>query len=147
VEYYAGAGVQHVALRTNDIIQAVTALTNRGVEFLTIPAVYYENLQKGLESVGMKVDEDLEIIKKLHILIDYDDKGYLLQIFTKPVEDRPTLFFENHLETQSLGIRSWKLQKSLSRLSNLSRQEEEIFEFLLTINHIKANFQIKNLFH
>lgn len=94
VEYYAGAGVQHIALRTNNIIQAVQALTDRGVEFLTIPDAYYENLKKGLEHAGIKVTEDIEELRKLHILVDYDDKGYLLQIFTKPVEDRPTLFFE-----------------------------------------------------
>lgn len=94
VDYYAGAGVQHVALRTNDVIKSVQALSDRGVEFLTIPGAYYDNLKKGLEHAGIKVTEDIDIIQKLNILIDYDDKGYLLQIFTKPIEDRPTLFFE-----------------------------------------------------
>ena len=94
VEYYGGAGVQHVALNTNDIIKAVQALSDRGVEFLTIPDAYYERLRKGLEHAGIQVQEDIATLQKLKILIDYDDKGYLLQIFTKPVEDRPTLFFE-----------------------------------------------------
>ena len=94
VDFYAGAGVQHVAMKTTDIINSVQRLADRGVEFLTIPHAYYENLRKGLESAGIKVEEDIEAIQRLHILVDYDDKGYLLQIFTKPVEDRPTLFFE-----------------------------------------------------
>jgi 4-hydroxyphenylpyruvate dioxygenase len=86
--------VQHIALNTSDIIKAVEALAARGVEFLTIPDAYYERLTKGLASAGIKVVEEISILKKLKILVDYDDKGYLLQIFTKPVEDRPTLFFE-----------------------------------------------------
>lgn len=67
---------------------------DRGVEFLTIPDAYYDNLKKGLAHIGLEVKEDLEILQKMKILVDYDDKGYLLQIFTKPVEDRPTLFYE-----------------------------------------------------
>ena len=94
VDYYGGAGVQHVALHTNDIIEAVTALAERGVEFLTIPDAYYEMLAKGLEHAGIQVTEDIAHLRRLNILIDYDNKGDLLQIFTKPVEDRPTLFFE-----------------------------------------------------
>ena len=81
-------------MRSNDIINTVKRLQDRGVEFLTIPGTYYENLQKGLAHASIQVAEDIEKLKELHILIDYDDKGYLLQIFTKPVEDRPTLFFE-----------------------------------------------------
>eukprot|EP00330_Aristerostoma_sp_ATCC50986_P007175 CAMPEP_0114593270 /NCGR_PEP_ID=MMETSP0125-20121206/14893_1 /TAXON_ID=485358 ORGANISM="Aristerostoma sp., Strain ATCC 50986" /NCGR_SAMPLE_ID=MMETSP0125 /ASSEMBLY_ACC=CAM_ASM_000245 /LENGTH=387 /DNA_ID=CAMNT_0001792339 /DNA_START=68 /DNA_END=1231 /DNA_ORIENTATION=+ len=94
VDYYAGAGVQHIALKTENIIDAVTALRKRGVEFLSIPKAYYDNLRKKLPTFKIEVKEDIDIIEKLHILIDYDDKGYLLQIFTKPLEDRPTLFFE-----------------------------------------------------
>lgn len=90
LDFYQGAGVQHMALATNDIIQTVSELKSRGVEFLSIPANYYESL---LERVG-KIDEDIEPLKKLNILVDRDEEGYLLQIFTKPVEDRPTLFFE-----------------------------------------------------
>ncbi|KAJ3374795.1 hypothetical protein GGF31_006693 [Allomyces arbusculus] len=94
VDYYGGAGAQHIALRTNNIIESVQALRARGYEFLTIPAVYYDNLKLRLASSRTKITEDLEVIKKLHILVDYDENGYLLQIFGKPVEDRPTLFYE-----------------------------------------------------
>ena len=69
-------------------------MADRGVEFLSVPDTYYENLRKGLANAGITVEEDIEAIQKLKILVDYDDRGYLLQIFTKPVEDRPTLFFE-----------------------------------------------------
>lgn len=65
----------------------------RGVQFLTIPDTYYDNLRKNLPDMNIKVSEDIDVLQKNKILIDYDDKGYLLQIFTKPVEDRPTLFF------------------------------------------------------
>lgn len=94
VDYNAGAGVQHIALRTEDIIASVTNLRARGVEFLTIPSAYYENLKIRLESSVTKVTEPMDMLQKLHILVDYDEHGYLLQIFTKPVEDRPTLFLE-----------------------------------------------------
>lgn len=94
VDYYNGAGVQHIAMNTHDIIETVTRMTNRGVEFLTVPDTYYENLKAGLAHAGIQVTEDIEKLQQLKILIDYDDKGYLLQIFTKCVEDRPTLFFE-----------------------------------------------------
>jgi 4-hydroxyphenylpyruvate dioxygenase len=94
VDYNAGAGVQHIALRTDDIITSVSNLRARGVEFLTIPAAYYENLALRLKSSATKVTESLEVLQKLHILVDYDEGGYLLQIFSKPVEDRPTLFIE-----------------------------------------------------
>lgn len=86
--------MQHVALFSNDIIGTVTALAARGVEFLTIPDAYYERLRNGIAHAGIEVIEDIATLQKLKILVDYDDKGYLLQIFTKPVEDRPTLFFE-----------------------------------------------------
>lgn len=69
-------------------------MKDRGLEFLTIPDTYYENLRKRLAISNVKVEEDLQKLQDLKILVDYDDKGYLLQIFTKPVEDRPTLFFE-----------------------------------------------------
>lgn len=94
VDYYGGAGVQHIALNTGNIIETVTALRARGVEFLTIPPKYYVNLRARLSHSETKIKEDMETLQKLHILVDYDDKGYLLQIFTKPVEDRPTLFLE-----------------------------------------------------
>ena len=90
LDFYQGEGVQHVALATNDIVSTVTQLRDRGVEFLQVPKSYYDTV---LDRVG-KIDEDLSPLAELGILIDRDDEGYLLQIFTKPVEDRPTLFFE-----------------------------------------------------
>ena len=90
LEFYEGEGVQHVAIATNDIIKTVRELKARGVDFLDTPDSYYEEL---FDRVG-KIDEDLAPLQELKILVDRDDEGYLLQIFTKPVEDRPTLFFE-----------------------------------------------------
>jgi 4-hydroxyphenylpyruvate dioxygenase len=90
LEFYKGPGVQHIAIATNNIIETVSDLISRGVEFLTVPTSYYDTLQ---ERVG-KIDENLDALKKLGILVDRDDEGYLLQIFSKPVQDRPTLFFE-----------------------------------------------------
>jgi len=95
VEFYGGAGVQHIAFRTPDILNTIKGLRARGVQFLTIPDQYYVDLKKRLASItDWKIEEDLETIEKLKILVDFDEKGYLLQIFTKPVEDRPTLFIE-----------------------------------------------------
>ncbi|MFT3908448.1 MAG: 4-hydroxyphenylpyruvate dioxygenase [Ferruginibacter sp.] len=90
LDFYNGEGVQHVAIATNDIVETVTDLQSRGVEFLKIPETYYADV---LDRVG-KIDEDLEPLSKLGILIDRDEEGYLLQIFSKPLQDRPTLFFE-----------------------------------------------------
>lgn len=90
LDFYNGEGVQHVAIATNNIIETVNELQKRGVEFLKVPASYYETI---LERVGT-IDEDLKPLSELGILIDRDEEGYLLQIFTKPLEDRPTVFFE-----------------------------------------------------
>ncbi|KEO73837.1 4-hydroxyphenylpyruvate dioxygenase [Anditalea andensis] len=90
LDFYNGAGVQHMAIATDDIIHTVTELRERGVEFLEVPSTYYDDL---LDRVGT-IEEDIEPLKKLNILVDRDEEGYLLQIFTKPVQDRPTLFFE-----------------------------------------------------
>jgi 4-hydroxyphenylpyruvate dioxygenase len=90
LEFYNGPGVQHIAIATDDIIATVSALRERGVEFLRIPGTYYDSL---LDRVG-HIDEDVTALRDLGILADRDDEGYLLQIFTKPVEDRPTLFYE-----------------------------------------------------
>jgi 4-hydroxyphenylpyruvate dioxygenase len=90
LEFYDGEGCQHVALATHNIIETVTELKNRGVEFIKVPESYYATV---LDRVG-HIDEDLKPLRELGILIDKDDEGYLLQIFSKPVEDRPTLFFE-----------------------------------------------------
>lgn len=90
IEFYEGAGVQHIAVATDDIISTVTELKNRGVEFLRVPDTYYDVLH---ERVG-EIDEDIAPLRELGILVDRDDEGYLLQLFTKPVEPRPTMFFE-----------------------------------------------------
>ncbi len=90
LDFYQGEGVQHVALATNDIVKTVRDLMSRGVEFLKVPTTYYDDL---ISRVG-EIDEDIEPLKELGILVDRDNEGYLLQLFSKPVEDRPTLFFE-----------------------------------------------------
>ena len=90
LQFYGGPGVQHVAMATDNILETVGALRSRGVEFLHVPTTYYDELQA---RVG-KIDEDIDELGKLGILVDRDDEGYLLQIFTKPVLDRPTVFYE-----------------------------------------------------
>ncbi|AIM38160.1 4-hydroxyphenylpyruvate dioxygenase [Sphingobacterium sp. ML3W] len=107
LDFYEGEGVQHAALATQDIVQTVKALKARGVEFLGAPPeAYYDMLP---ERVG-QIDEEIQIIQDLGILVDRDDEGYLLQIFTKPVEDRPTLFFEiiQRKGAQSFGAGNFK---------------------------------------
>jgi len=90
LEFYGGAGAQHIAMATRDIVATVEALRARGIEFLATPATYYDDVP---ERIG-EIAEDLEDLRRLGILVDRDDEGYLLQIFTKPVGDRPTMFFE-----------------------------------------------------
>ncbi len=117
LEFYNGEGVQHVAMATNDIIQTVTSLRNRGVEFLRVPASYYDELFK---RVG-KIDEDAGSLKELGVLVDRDDEGYLLQMFTKPVEDRPTLFYEI---IQRKGARSFGKGNFKALFEALEREQE-----------------------
>ncbi len=90
LDFYHGAGVQHLALATDNIIETVSNLRSRGVEFLHVPDTYYQTV---LDRVG-SIDEEIKVLADLGILVDRDEEGYLLQIFTKPVEDRPTLFYE-----------------------------------------------------
>ncbi|MEM7552466.1 MAG: 4-hydroxyphenylpyruvate dioxygenase [Bacteroidota bacterium] len=90
IDFYKGSGVQHIAIATNDILHTVEELRKRGVDFLYVPDNYYEDL---LDRVG-EIDEDIQPLKDLNILVDRDEEGYLLQIFTKPVQDRPTVFYE-----------------------------------------------------
>lgn len=90
IDFYQGAGVQHIAIATDDICHTVSEMRKRGVEFLHVPETYYEDLT---ERVG-EIEEDITPLKELNILVDRDDEGYLLQIFTKPVQDRPTVFYE-----------------------------------------------------
>jgi 4-hydroxyphenylpyruvate dioxygenase len=119
LEFYEGEGVQHIAVATHDIISTVRDMKARGVEFLSPPPrAYYETL---LERVG-KIDEDIAPLQELGILVDYDEEGYLLQIFTKPVQDRPTLFFEiiQRKGAQSFGAGNFKaLFESLEREQEL----------------------------
>lgn len=106
IDFYNGAGVQHIAVATDNIIETVTQLRDRGVDFLYVPSEYYDTV---LDRVG-EIDEDLEPLKELGILIDRDDEGYLLQIFTKPILDRPTMFFEiiQRKGAQSFGKGNFK---------------------------------------
>ncbi|HET8838857.1 MAG TPA: 4-hydroxyphenylpyruvate dioxygenase [Flavobacteriaceae bacterium] len=106
IDFYHGAGVQHIAVATDNILETVSDLKNRGVEFLNVPEIYYDTV---LDRVG-EIDEDLAPLKELNILIDSDDEGYLLQIFTKPVLDRPTMFFEiiQRKGAQSFGKGNFK---------------------------------------
>jgi len=90
LEFYEGEGVQHIAIATADIVSTVKQLMARGVDFLRVPSTYYDDL---FERVG-EIEEDIAPLRELGILVDRDDEGYLLQLFTKPLEDRPTLFIE-----------------------------------------------------
>jgi len=106
LDFYKGPGCQHIAVATNNIIETVSAMRQRGIEFLYVPGTYYDTV---LDRVG-EIDEDLLQLKELGILVDRDDEGYLLQIFTKPVTDRPTLFFEiiQRKGAQSFGKGNFK---------------------------------------
>lgn len=94
VDYYNGPGVQHIALKTMDIITTVTNMRARGVEFISVPDTYYEAMRKRLRNSAVRLVEDFDTIQRLNILIDFDEGGYLLQLFTKPLMDRPTVFIE-----------------------------------------------------
>ncbi len=117
LDFYNGEGVQHIAIASNDIIKTVTALQKRGVAFLKIPHNYYETV---LDRVG-KIDEDIKQLDTLGILIDRDDEGYLLQIFSKPVEDRPTVFFEI---IQRKGAKSFGKGNFKALFEALEREQE-----------------------
>ena len=106
LDFYGGAGVQHIAVATDNIVETVAAMRDRGVEFLYVPDEYYDDL---LERVGA-IDENVETLKEHGILIDRDEEGYLLQLFTKPIVDRPTMFFEviQRKGAQSFGVGNFK---------------------------------------
>ena len=106
LDFYDGPGVQHVALLTSDIIKTIKKLKENGIEFLEVPDTYYEDLTKRVGAI----DEDIEVLRKLKILVDRDDEGYLLQLFTKPVEDRPTVFYEviQRKGSKGFGIGNFK---------------------------------------
>lgn len=117
IEFYKSAGVQHIAIATDDIISTVTELRKRGVEFLYVPEVYYEEVWT---RVG-KINEDVNKIKELNILVDRDDEGYLLQLFTKPVQDRPTVFFEI---IQRCGAKSFGKGNFKALFEAIEREQE-----------------------
>jgi 4-hydroxyphenylpyruvate dioxygenase len=117
LEFHNGEGVQHIAMATKNIVKTVTELEKRGVQFLKIPSTYYETLP---DRVG-HIDEDVEPLKRLGILVDRDDEGYLLQIFTKPVQDRPTLFFEI---IQRKGAKSFGKGNFKALFEALEREQE-----------------------
>jgi len=117
LDFYHGAGVQHIALATDDIITTVTTLRSRGIEFLSTPTSYYEELQG---RVG-QIDEPLDVLASLGILVDRDPDGYLLQIFTKPVEDRPTVFYEI---IQRKGARSFGKGNFRALFEAIEREQE-----------------------
>jgi 4-hydroxyphenylpyruvate dioxygenase len=116
LEFYRGAGVQHLALATDDIIRTVTLLRDRGIEFLHIPTTYYDELQARIGTI----DEPVGELQKLGILVDRDPDGYLLQIFTRPVEDRPTLFFEI---IQRKGARSFGKGNFKALFESIEREQ------------------------
>ena len=118
LDFYRGPGVQHLALATNDILQTVAQLQRQGVEFLKVPHSYYTSLQ---ERVG-KIDEPVDELEKLGVLVDRDDEGYMLQIFTKPVEDRPTLFYEI---IQRKGSRSFGKGNFKALFEAIEREQAE----------------------
>jgi len=117
IDFYGGAGVQHIAIATNDIISTVGQLRKNGVDFLYVPDNYYEDV---LDRVG-HIDEDLNELKKLNILIDRDEDGYLLQIFTKPVQDRPTVFYEI---IQRKGAKSFGKGNFKALFESIEREQE-----------------------
>ena len=94
VDFYGGPGVQHIAFRTKDIITSVENLRKRGCQFIHVPDAYYDAMRMRLKKSNMELEEDFQAIQKNNILVDFDEGGYLLQIFTKPVLDRPTVFLE-----------------------------------------------------
>jgi 4-hydroxyphenylpyruvate dioxygenase len=117
LDYYKGAGVQHIAVATDDIIHTVDELRRRGVDFLYVPETYYEDV---MDRVG-EIEEDIKELKRLNILIDRDDEGYLLQIFTKPVQDRPTVFYEI---IQRAGARSFGKGNFKALFEAIEREQE-----------------------
>lgn len=117
LDFYGGPGAQHLALATDDILATVTALRDRGVEFLSVPTSYYDELQA---RVGV-IDEPIDQLAALGILVDRDPDGYLLQIFTKPVEDRPTLFYEI---IQRKGAKSFGKGNFRALFESIEREQE-----------------------
>ncbi len=123
IDFYEGAGVQHIAIATDDIITTVTELRKRGIEFLSAPPhAYYEDVPKRLGKHMEMMHEDISVLEKLAILVDADEEGYLLQIFTKPVEDRPTLFFEI---IQRMGAKGFGAGNFKALFESIEREQEK----------------------
>lgn len=121
LDFYEGSGVQHIAVATDDIISTVSDLRSRGVEFLsTPPQTYYDEIPERLGVFDHNMKEDIEAIQKLGIMVDADEEGYLLQIFTKPVEDRPTLFFEI---IQRMGARGFGAGNFKALFESIEREQ------------------------
>jgi 4-hydroxyphenylpyruvate dioxygenase len=117
IDFYGGPGVQHLALATDNIIETVTALRARGVDFLMVPDTYYDEV---LDRVG-EIDEDLAPLRELGILVDRDEEGYLLQLFTKPLMDRPTVFIEI---IQRKGAKSFGKGNFKALFESIEREQE-----------------------
>ena len=123
LDFYEGPGAQHIAVATDDIINTVSKLRSRGIEFLSHPPEeYYKTVPLRLAAHNHKLREDIEILKSLGILIDADEEGYLLQIFTKPVEDRPTLFFEI---IQRMGAKGFGAGNFKALFQAIEREQEK----------------------
>lgn len=123
LDFYEGSGVQHIAIATDDIISTVTQLRQRGIEFLSAPPhAYYEDIPNRLGEHMKMMHEDLNAIEKLAIMVDADEDGYLLQIFTKPVEDRPTLFFEI---IQRMGAKGFGAGNFKALFESIEREQEK----------------------
>ncbi len=123
IDFYEGPGAQHIAVATDDIITTVTALRAQGVEFLSAPPpAYYEDIPNRLGKHMEMMHEDISVLQKLAILVDADEEGYLLQIFTKPIEDRPTLFFEI---IQRMGAKGFGAGNFKALFESIEREQEK----------------------
>ena len=123
IDFYEGPGVQHIAVATDDIIKTVSDLRSRGVEFLSVPPqAYYDAVPFRLEAHNHELQEDINTLMKLGIMIDADEEGYLLQIFTKPIEDRPTLFFEI---IQRMGARGFGAGNFKALFESIEREQAQ----------------------
>ncbi|KAI6182527.1 Glyoxalase bleomycin resistance protein dioxygenase domain containing protein [Aphelenchoides bicaudatus] len=123
LDFHTSPGIQHIAFTVNDIVGAVAEMKRRSVEFLTFPATYYEDLRKRLQSTNLQIKEDLALIEKYGILMDFDSNGYLLQIFTKPVQSRPTFFIEiiQRHNFQGFGANNFKALFKAVEIEQMAR--------------------------